>query len=76
MRGRRGEGVEPLTLLAPDLTIEETEVLVAVLERLGIQTGIDLYKMMDIAEEIVAPILPQPQEINRDSLTLGYTGVY
>jgi 4-hydroxy 2-oxovalerate aldolase len=54
----------------------QTEVLVAVLERLGIQTGIDLYKMMDIAEEIVAPILPQPQEINRDSLTLGYAGVY
>ncbi|WP_087973257.1 4-hydroxy-2-oxovalerate aldolase [Oceanobacillus rekensis] len=54
----------------------QTEVLVAVLERMGIHTGVDLYKMMDIAEEIVAPILPKPQEINRDSLTLGYAGVY
>lgn len=54
----------------------QTEVLVAVLERLGIKTGIDLYKMMDLAEDIVAPILRAPQEITRDSLVLGYAGVY
>ncbi|TBL81218.1 4-hydroxy-2-oxovalerate aldolase [Paenibacillus thalictri] len=54
----------------------QTEVLAAVLDRLGIQTGIDVYKMMDLAEEIVAPILNAPQEINRDSLVLGYAGVY
>jgi 4-hydroxy 2-oxovalerate aldolase len=54
----------------------QTEVLVAVLDRLGIQTGIDIYKMMDLAEEIVAPILQVPQEITRDSLVLGYAGVY
>jgi 4-hydroxy-2-oxovalerate aldolase len=54
----------------------QTEVLVAVLDRLGIETGIDLYKMMDLAEDIVAPILPAPQEITRDSLVLGYAGVY
>src|SRR5579875_474259 len=54
----------------------QTEVLVAVLERMGIKTGIDLYKMMDLAEEIVAPILQTPQEITRDSLVLGYAGVY
>lgn len=54
----------------------QTEVLVAVLDRLGIKTGVDLYKMMDIAEDIVAPILQVPQEITRDSLVLGYAGVY
>ncbi|RDU38744.1 4-hydroxy-2-oxovalerate aldolase [Neobacillus piezotolerans] len=54
----------------------QTEVLVAVLEKMGIDTGIDLYKMMDIAEYIVAPILPKPQEITKDGLTLGYAGVY
>jgi len=54
----------------------QTEVLVAVLDRLGKETGIDLYKMMDLAEEIVAPMLPAPQEITRDSLVLGYAGVY
>ncbi|MGE7762173.1 4-hydroxy-2-oxovalerate aldolase [Peribacillus sp. NPDC097895] len=54
----------------------QTEVLVAVLDRLGIQTGVDLYKMIDLAENIVAPILPKPQEITKDSLVLGYAGVY
>lgn len=54
----------------------QTEVLVAVLEKMGIDTGIDLYKMMDLAENIVAPILSKPQEITKDSLTLGFAGVY
>ena len=54
----------------------QTEVAVAVLDKLNIRTGIDVYKMMDIAEELVAPILEKPQEITRDSLVLGYAGVY
>jgi len=54
----------------------QTEVLVAVLDRMGIETGVNLYKMMDIAEDIVAAILPKPQEITKDSLTMGYAGVY
>lgn len=54
----------------------QTEVLVAVLDRMGIRTGVDLYKIMDLAENVVAPILPKPQEITKDSLVLGYAGVY
>ena len=54
----------------------QTEVLVAVLDRLGIKTGVDMYKMQDLAENLVAPILKQPQEITRDSLVMGYAGVY
>ncbi|KAF0824939.1 4-hydroxy-2-oxovalerate aldolase [Cytobacillus firmus] len=54
----------------------QTEVLVAVLDRLGIKTGVDIYKMMDTAENLVAPILQKPQEITKDSLVLGYAGVY
>ncbi|THE10424.1 4-hydroxy-2-oxovalerate aldolase [Bacillus timonensis] len=54
----------------------QTEVLVSVLDKMGIKTGVDLFKMMDIAEELVAPILEKPQEITRDSLVLGYAGVY
>ncbi|MBX4383139.1 4-hydroxy-2-oxovalerate aldolase, partial [Mycobacterium tuberculosis] len=30
----------------------------------------------DLAEEVVAPILPVPQEITKNSLVLGYAGVY
>jgi 4-hydroxy-2-oxovalerate aldolase len=54
----------------------QTEVLVAVLERMGIKTGINLYRIMDIAEEIISPLMASPPEITRDILILGYAGVY
>ena len=43
---------------------------------MGIKTGIDLYKMMDLAEDIVAPFYKCHKKLLRDSLTLGYAGVY
>ena len=54
----------------------QTEVLIAVLERLGIQTGVSLYDIIDVANHIVAPYLPRPQEISGSSLMMGYAGVY
>ncbi|WP_410982315.1 4-hydroxy-2-oxovalerate aldolase [Bacillus cereus] len=54
----------------------QTEVLLAVLDRMGYKLDIDLYKMMDLAEDIVAPLLPGPQEIKKGSLVMGYAGVY
>ncbi|MCQ6264610.1 4-hydroxy-2-oxovalerate aldolase [Fictibacillus sp. WQ 8-8] len=54
----------------------QTEVLLAVLDRLGLDVGIDLYKMQDLAEDIVAPLLPRPQEISKGSLVMGHAGVY
>jgi 4-hydroxy 2-oxovalerate aldolase len=53
-----------------------TEVLVAVSERLGWQTGVDTLRVMDVAEAVVAPIMPREQIIDRNALTLGYAGVY
>ncbi|WP_072682108.1 4-hydroxy-2-oxovalerate aldolase [Arcobacter sp. LA11] len=52
------------------------EVLVAVLNRMGVETGIDLNKIEDAAEDIALPIMGKPTRISRDSLTLGYAGVY
>ena len=52
------------------------EVLAAVLERMGISTGLDLFKLMDIAEDIITPMMDHMVRIDRDSLTLGYAGVY
>ena len=52
------------------------EVLVAVLERMGAEHGIDLYKIMDAAEDIVVPLMEHPIRIDRNALTLGYAGVY
>ncbi|MDO8347044.1 MAG: 4-hydroxy-2-oxovalerate aldolase [Rugosibacter sp.] len=52
------------------------EVLVAVCDRMGIQTGVDVWKIQDVAEDIVVPIMDFPIRIDRDALTLGYAGVY
>ncbi len=54
----------------------QTEVMVAVLEKLGYQTDIDLYKILDVANQVIAPMMQQPQEITGGSLLLGYAGVY
>ncbi|EIT86167.1 4-hyroxy-2-oxovalerate/4-hydroxy-2-oxopentanoic acid aldolase [Fictibacillus macauensis ZFHKF-1] len=54
----------------------QTEVLVAVLDRLGMQLGINLYELQDLAEHTIAKLLPHSQEITTDSLIMGYAGVY
>lgn len=52
------------------------EVFAAVAERVGIETGVDLDKMVDAAEDIAVPMLEKPTRVDRDSLILGYAGVY
>jgi 4-hydroxy-2-oxovalerate aldolase len=54
----------------------QTEVLAAVLQKMGYETGIDLYKIMDVANDILAPKMLRPIEINKNSLMIGYAGVY
>ena len=54
----------------------QTEVLAAVFERLGVQTGIDLYKAMDAAEKQVRPRMHRPIVIDALGLTTGWAGVY
>jgi 4-hydroxy-2-oxovalerate/4-hydroxy-2-oxohexanoate aldolase len=53
-----------------------TEVFVAVCAMRGIETGIDVFAIMDVAEDLVVPIMDHPIRIDRDALTLGYAGVY
>lgn len=52
------------------------EVFVAVLNRMHAYSGVDLYKIMDAAEDLIVPLLDQPIRIDRNALTLGYAGVY
>ncbi|AOQ22905.1 4-hydroxy-2-oxovalerate aldolase [Moorella thermoacetica] len=54
----------------------QTEALVGVLDKLGYRTGVDFYKVMDVAEEIVEPIMHRPQVVRNAPLMLGYAGVY
>lgn len=53
-----------------------TEQLIAVMNRMEIDHNIDLYKTMDAAENLMKPMMERPVQIDRLSLTLGYTGVY
>ncbi|MGV8893701.1 MAG: 4-hydroxy-2-oxovalerate aldolase [Burkholderiaceae bacterium] len=52
------------------------EVFIAVCARSGIETGVDVYKIQDVAEDLVVPMMDFPIRIDRDALTLGYAGVY
>ncbi|MES2412190.1 MAG: 4-hydroxy-2-oxovalerate aldolase [Pseudomonadota bacterium] len=52
------------------------EVFVAVCARMGIETGVDVFKIQDVAEDLVVPMMDHIIRIDRDSLTLGYAGVY
>ena len=52
------------------------EVFVAVLDRMQANHSVDLYKIMDVAEDLVVPLMDQPIRVDRDALTLGYAGVY
>lgn len=52
------------------------EVFCAVLDRMGVETGVDLYKIMDVAEDLIIPIMDHPIRVDRNALTLGYAGVY
>ena len=52
------------------------EAFLAVCERLGIETGVDLFKLMDVAEDVIVPMMDHIVRVDRDSLTLGFAGVY
>ncbi|MGI9861822.1 4-hydroxy-2-oxovalerate aldolase [Moorella naiadis] len=54
----------------------QTEALVGVLDKLGYRAGVDFYKIMDVAEDIVEPIMHRPQVVRNAPLMLGYAGVY
>jgi 4-hydroxy 2-oxovalerate aldolase len=52
------------------------EALVAVLNRLGIETGVDLFKLQDVADEYVrTELMPGPIVVDRLTATMGYAGV-
>jgi 4-hydroxy-2-oxovalerate aldolase len=54
----------------------QTEALVAVLERMGIETGIDLWALQDVADELVrGEVMQRPIALDRLSMTMGFSAV-
>ncbi len=53
-----------------------TELIAAALDKLGLNPGVDVFSLLNAAEFVVAPFMPFQPIPDRDSIAIGYAGVY
>lgn len=52
------------------------EALIAALDKMGYETGVDAFGLMDLAADVVDKVRTAPQVVDRSSVVIGMTGVY
>lgn len=53
-----------------------TQAVVAVLEKMHVETGCDFYTLCEVADKAIVPIIQKPLEVTSESCTLGKCGIY